>query len=94
MRQVIVLTVAAALFGMLSKWARRNRPSAVPELMPAQVKSAAKKVDRSAAKVEAAVSALRATIAAAKAGITPSATVLADRAFQTPVSKSLSAWRS
>jgi hypothetical protein len=63
MSQVIVLTVAAALVGMLSKWGRRNRPSAVPELMAAEVKSAAKKVERSAASVEAAVERLMATVA-------------------------------
>jgi hypothetical protein len=63
MSQVIVLTVAAALFGVLSKWGRPNRPSATPELMAAKVKSAAKKVDRSAASVEAAVGRLMATVA-------------------------------
>jgi len=41
MSQVIVLTVAAALFGMLSTWGRPTRPSAVPALMAASRKSAA-----------------------------------------------------
>jgi hypothetical protein len=59
MSQLIVLTVAAALVGMLSKWGRRNHPS----VMAAKVKSAAKKVERSAASVEAAVETLMATVA-------------------------------
>jgi len=63
MSQVIVLTVAAALFGMLWKWGRPNRPSAVPELMAAKVKSAAKRVERSAASVEAAIETLMAAVA-------------------------------
>jgi hypothetical protein len=61
MSQLVVLTVAAALVGMLR--GRRNRPTAVPELMAAKVKNAAKKVERSAASVEAAIERLMATVA-------------------------------
>jgi hypothetical protein len=63
MSQVIVLTVAAGLVGILWKWGRRDHRSAVQELMAAKVKTAAKKVERSAASVEAALEALVATVA-------------------------------
>ena len=63
MSQVMVLAAAAALFGVLWNRERPNRPSSIPELTTAKVKSASKNVERSAASVEAAVQRLMATVA-------------------------------
>jgi hypothetical protein len=69
MSQVIILTVAAGLVGLLSKWDQRNHPSAVHGLRAVKAKTAAKKVERSAESVEAAIKALMVAVADEQRGV-------------------------